>query len=89
MSGTALPGPREGCGYAVSGSDRSIPSTDPVVFGGWWVRIGYLSSADQPVVVTAGDATYSTVLKAGVHALYFQAAVTGSTPSRSPAWRPE
>lgn len=68
----SLPGPRESCGYAVRGSDRSIPLDGPVVFGSWWVRMGYLSSANSPVVVTAGDATYSTVLKAGVHALYFQ-----------------
>jgi hypothetical protein len=65
-----LPGPRESCGYAVRGVDRSIPLDGPVAFGGWWVRIGYLSSANSPVVVTAGDATYSTVLKAGVHALF-------------------
>jgi hypothetical protein len=35
-----------------------------------WVRIGYLSSGTSPVVVSAGDASYSTVLQPGVHALY-------------------
>ncbi len=68
----SLPGPRKSCGYALRGDARSIPLDGPVAFGGWWVRMGYLSSETSPVVVTAGDATYSTVLKAGVHALYFR-----------------
>ena len=68
----SLPGPQESCGYAVQREETSIPLDGPVAFGGWWVRIGYLSSGPSPVVVTAGDATYSTVLEPGVHALYFQ-----------------
>ena len=44
-----------------------------VSFGGHWVRIGYLASASSPVVVTAGQASYSTVIQPGVHALYVAA----------------
>jgi hypothetical protein len=44
-----------------------------VAYGGLWVRIGYLSSGRSPVVVTAGEASYSTVIEPGVHALYFRA----------------
>ena len=69
----ALPGPRAGCGYAVEQKARTLPLDGPVAFGGWWVRIGYLSSARSPVVVTAGSNSYSTVIEPGVHALYFHA----------------
>jgi hypothetical protein len=69
----ALPGPRAGCGYGVERKARTLPLDGPVAFGGWWVRIGYLSSARSPVVVTAGSNSYSTVIEPGVHALYFHA----------------
>ena len=66
----AVPGPREGCGYAVRGG-REIPLDGPVGYGGWWVRVGYLASDSSPVVVTAGDRTFATTIRPGVHALYF------------------
>ncbi|MDX6375118.1 MAG: hypothetical protein QOD98_4106, partial [Nocardioidaceae bacterium] len=69
----ALPGPRRGCGYAVSDKDVTMPLDGPLAFGGWWVRIGYLSSGTSPVVVTAGPTAYSTVVQPGVHALFFLA----------------
>jgi hypothetical protein len=68
-----LSGPRLGCGYAIGPDDVTLPLDGPVAFGGWWVRIGYLSSGTSPVVVTAGANSYSTVIKPGVHALYFHA----------------
>jgi hypothetical protein len=70
---SAPPGPVPGCGYAVTGDDVSIPLDGRVSFGGHWVRIGYLASASSPVVVTAGQASYSTVIQPGVHALYVAA----------------
>ena len=68
-----LPGPEPGCGYAVRQESVSVPLDGPAAFGGWWVRIGYLSSGQSPVVVTAGTASFSTVVRPGVHALYFHA----------------
>jgi hypothetical protein len=53
--------------------DVSIPLHGEVAFGGVWVRIGYLSSGRSPVVVSAGDASYSAVIEPGVHALYVAA----------------
>jgi hypothetical protein len=67
-----MPGPREGCGYAVRTKPVSVPLVGPVAYGGWWVRLGYLSSGRSPVVIKAGVASYSTVLQPGVHALYFE-----------------
>jgi hypothetical protein len=69
----APPGPQPGCGYAITGDEVSIPLNGQVSFGGHWVRIGYLASASSPVVVTAGQASYSTVVQPGVHALYLAA----------------
>ena len=67
-----VPGPREGCGYAVRTKPVSVPLGGPVAYGGWWVRVGYLSSGRSPVVIKAGVASYSTVVEPGVHALYFE-----------------
>jgi hypothetical protein len=66
-----VPGRREGCGYAVRRHRVSIPLAGPVAYGGWWVRLGYLSSGRSTVVITAGDVSYSTLVEPGVHALYF------------------
>lgn len=64
-------GPHRRCGWRVEQSPVTIPLDGPVAFGGWWVRIGYLSSGDSPVRVTAGDVVHDTTVRAGVHALYF------------------
>src|SRR3546814_13574795 len=36
---TALPGPREGCGWVIHRRPTEIPPDGPAAFGGWWVRI--------------------------------------------------
>jgi hypothetical protein len=69
----SLPGPRSGCGYVVEGEPVTIPFDGPVSYDGFWVRVGYLSSGRSPVVVTAGDRSYSTLVEPGVHALYLRA----------------
>lgn len=66
------PGPRKQCGWRAGPQSVTIPLDAPVAYGGWWVRIGYLSSADSAVRVTAGDLTRDTTVRAGVHALYFE-----------------
>ena len=67
----ARPGPHGSCGWRVRSAGARIPLNGPVVFGGWWVRIGYLASDASRVRVTAGDASYATTVRPGVHALYF------------------
>jgi hypothetical protein len=66
------PGPDKGCGYLVTTTPVTIDLDGPVAFGGWWVRIGYLSSGDSSVRVTTGDLSHDTTVRSGVHALYFQ-----------------
>lgn len=65
-------GPHGRCGWKVEEAPVTIPLDGPVAFGGWWVRIGYLSSGDSPVRVSAGSVTRDTTVRAGVHALYFE-----------------
>ena len=64
------PGPKPGCGYRVQSSPVTVRLDGPVVYGGWWVRIGYIASGGSPVTVTAGDASYDTTIEPGLHALY-------------------
>jgi hypothetical protein len=65
-------GPHGRCGWQVQGAPVTVPLDGPVAFGGWWVRIGYLSSGDSPVRVRAGSVSRDTTVRAGVHALYFE-----------------
>jgi len=66
------PGPQPGCGWLARSEPMTIALDGPAAYGGWWVRVGYLSSGRSPVTVKAGDASYSTVVEPGVHALYFR-----------------
>ena len=68
----ARTGPDGKCGWKVQSGSLTIPLTGPVAYGGWWVRIGYLGSADSAVRVSAGSVTRDTTVRAGVHALYFE-----------------
>ncbi|WP_028650671.1 hypothetical protein [Nocardioides halotolerans] len=64
------PGPDPGCGYTVRQSPVAIPLDGPLLGGGWWVRIGYLSSGPSPVKITAGGMSHATTVQPGLHAMY-------------------
>lgn len=61
------------CGYRVGARMRAIPLDGPFVFGGWWVRVRYIATADTPITVRAGGLTHHTSVSAGLHTLYFMA----------------
>ncbi|HEX2892739.1 MAG TPA: hypothetical protein VHO29_01900 [Marmoricola sp.] len=66
--------PRSGsCGYRITDRSERIKLDGPVVYGGWWIRIGYIASNDSPVEVTAGGRTVRSTVRPGVHALYVAA----------------
>ncbi len=73
---SGVDGRRRGCGHRVGAKGRTIPLDGPVSYGGWWVRIGYLSTAGSPVRVTTGDVTRQATVQPGVHALYVKGAGT-------------
>lgn len=72
-------GPVDGCGWRVSARGRDIPLQGHAFRWTWWVRIGYLSSGESPVRVTAGDDEVVTRVEAGVRSLYVR--VKGSFDS--------
>jgi hypothetical protein len=69
---SAVDGPHGRCGWKVQQAPVEIRLDGPVAYGGWWVRIGYLGSADSPVRITTGSVTRDTTVRAGVHALYLE-----------------
>ncbi len=68
----AVDGDVPGCGHRVSGKPVTIPLDGPAGFGGWWVRIGYLSSGASPVQITMGKTTRRSTVQRGLHALYLK-----------------
>jgi hypothetical protein len=68
------------CDNPVGTRGRRIPLDGRFVYGDWWVRIGYIASADSSIAVAAGGAIHHTAVSSGLHALYFEA---GDKPFRS------
>ncbi|GEP37218.1 hypothetical protein NPS01_08810 [Nocardioides psychrotolerans] len=73
---TSRPGPESGCGWRVDEDGLRVPLTGRAFPWQWWIRIGYLSSTDSPVVVSAGDTVLETQVQAGLNSLF--ARVDGS-----------
>jgi hypothetical protein len=69
---SSLPGPAEGCGWKVTERGRRIPLAGTAFDYVWWARIGYLSSADSSVTVSAGTSVVETRLRAGLGNLYLR-----------------
>lgn len=66
------PGPREGCGWKVDATGRTIELTDRAFAWSWWVRVGYLGSQHSPVRVTAGTTEVTTVVENGLNSLFIK-----------------
>jgi hypothetical protein len=66
----SLPGPVVGCGWRVKAAGRQIPLAGNAFDFAWWARIGYLSSQDSPVTVSAGDTSVQTRVRSGLNNLY-------------------
>jgi hypothetical protein len=59
---SANSGPTPDCGWLVRETGQSVQLTEPTPRYESWTRIGYLSSQDTPVVVTAGEIRVETTL---------------------------
>lgn len=66
------PGPVDGCGWRVRAPGYYVPLSGRAFEWTWWVRIGYLASADSPVLIAAGDTVVETEVLAGLNDLYVQ-----------------
>ena len=69
----ALPGSDPDCAYRVGHGVRRIPLDGPFLFGGWWVKVGYIATADSSITVSAGGLTQQASVSSGLHTLYFKA----------------
>jgi hypothetical protein len=68
----SLPGRVAGCGWRVKAAGRRIPLAGEAFDYVWWARIGYLSSSDSPVTVTAGQNRVETSVRSGLNNLYLR-----------------
>jgi hypothetical protein len=66
---TSRPGPAPGCGYEV-GSGRTIELTGGTIETVWWLKIGYLSSQESPIIVRAGGDEVATSVHTGLNSLF-------------------
>ena len=74
-------GPEPDCGFRVSGSSgpTRIALEATTLDFRWWIRIGYLGSADDEVTITAAERTVETPVLRGLHNLFVE--VTGRVSS--------
>ena len=63
-----------GCGFPLEGDTTTIPLDGPVIGGGWWLRISYLSPEAVDLHVQAGEEGHDLSLPAGLHNVFVQAA---------------
>jgi hypothetical protein len=75
----AEPGPVPDCGWSVDEDGATIPLASPTYDWTWWIKIGYLSSADSPVTIEAGDSVVDAEVMNGLNDLYVK--ITGSFDS--------
>jgi hypothetical protein len=61
------------CDNKVGRHGRRIHLDGKFLYGGWWVRIGYIASASSTISVRAGGLTHDTTVASGLHSLYFKA----------------
>ncbi len=66
----SMPGPLAGCGWKVGAAGRTIDLTGRSPAGGAWARLGYLSSHDSAITVTAGGVDTETSADRGLHNLF-------------------
>lgn len=68
---TSRRGPDQGCGWKVDGP-TIIPMVSSTVGFTWWVRVGYLSSAQGSVEVTAGDDAVAAEVAEGLGTIFLR-----------------
>ena len=69
----AVPRPGKRCAYRVGQGMTRIPLQTPLPPGDWWVKVGYIATADSSATVSAGGRTQRTSVSQGLHTLWFAA----------------
>ena len=68
----SVPGRVPDCGHRVQAPRADIDLDGTTFDFTWWMRIGYISSANTPVTVTAGNSEVHARLRKGLHSLFVQ-----------------
>lgn len=66
---TSLPGPLNGCGYAIKSQPTTVPMQGKVDFF-WWLRVSYFAGASGELDVSLGGVTHRLATQAGVHDVF-------------------
>jgi hypothetical protein len=66
--------PHRGCGYRLAGGTTTIPLDGPVIGGGWWLRVSYVSQEPVDLHLSAGEEEHDLSLPKGLHNVFVQAA---------------
>jgi hypothetical protein len=69
---TSQPGPHPNCGWLGRAPRLKVPLTDRTYDLEWWVRIGYLSTEADSIVVRLGDDRVNAHVTAGLGNLYIR-----------------
>lgn len=67
---TDLGGPDPSCGWLVGSAGREIPLTARTLGLPYWIRVGYLASADREVTLTMAEERVRVPLRRGLHDIY-------------------
>src|SRR5262249_47023524 len=70
-----------GCAYRVGPGTTRIPLQAPLPPGTWWVRVGYIATADSSVTVSAGGRTQEASVTQGLHHLWFAVGTDEPVPA--------
>ena len=78
LSPVAIPPTRSqlggsGCGFPLVDETTTIPLDGPVIGGGWWLRVSYLSPEPVDLHLQAGDEAHDLSLPKGLHNVFVQA----------------
>jgi hypothetical protein len=79
LSAVSIPATRSqlggsGCGFPLDEDTTTIPLDGPVVGGGWWLRVSYLSTRPVDLHLQAGEEGHDLSLPKGLHNVFVQAA---------------
>jgi hypothetical protein len=67
----AVARPDAPCAYRVGRGMTTVPLQGSLPPGEWWVRVGYVATADSAVTVSAGGRTQQASVAPGLHTLWF------------------
>ena len=69
-SASSRPGRVPGCGWRINGETSNIPLDGEAFDFGWWLQVNYLASADDVMMVRAGDSEQEVEVSRGLNSVF-------------------